>query len=97
MKAGSSIKPQKAQVKDKGLEAKCWDLGLESWYFEIFVQRTGATSKNELWDGLANFSQGAKALLLKKGGGYFDYVPSLQPTFYSQFNNCVGLIISSID
>jgi hypothetical protein len=29
MKAGSSIKPQKAQVKDKGLGAKCWDLGLE--------------------------------------------------------------------
>jgi hypothetical protein len=30
MKAGSSVRPQKAQVKDKGLEAECWDLGLKS-------------------------------------------------------------------
>jgi hypothetical protein len=27
MKAGSSMRPQKAQVKDKGLRAECWDLG----------------------------------------------------------------------
>ena len=25
MKAGSSMKPQKAQVKDKGLRAESWD------------------------------------------------------------------------
>ena len=25
MKAGSSMKPQKAQVKDKGLRLECWD------------------------------------------------------------------------
>jgi hypothetical protein len=30
MKAGSSMKPQKAQVKDKGLRAESWDLGLEA-------------------------------------------------------------------
>jgi hypothetical protein len=29
MKAGSSMRPQKAQVKDKGLEAECWDFRLE--------------------------------------------------------------------
>jgi hypothetical protein len=29
MKAESSMKPQKAQVKDKGLGAETWDLRLE--------------------------------------------------------------------
>jgi len=27
MNAGSSVKPRKAQVKDKGLVAECWDFG----------------------------------------------------------------------
>ena len=30
MNAGSSMKPRKAQVKDKGFGAECWDLGLRS-------------------------------------------------------------------
>ena len=34
MKAGSIMRPQKAQVKDKGLGAKCWDFRLESCYFK---------------------------------------------------------------
>ena len=29
MNAGSSMKPPKAQVKDKGLGAKSWDFGAE--------------------------------------------------------------------
>jgi hypothetical protein len=32
MKAGSSVRPQKAQVKDKGLGAESGDLELESLY-----------------------------------------------------------------
>jgi hypothetical protein len=66
------MKPQKAQVKDKGLGAECWDIGnCVNENFNNFVQVTWVTPKNELEGGLAGFSQGTKALLLKKGG-YFD-------------------------
>jgi hypothetical protein len=34
MKAGSSMRPQKAQVKDKGLGAKSGDLELEALIFQ---------------------------------------------------------------
>jgi hypothetical protein len=30
MKARSSMRPKKAQLKDKGLWAECWDFGLKS-------------------------------------------------------------------
>ena len=33
MNAGSSMKPRKAQVKDKGLRAKSWDIGLTTLRF----------------------------------------------------------------
>ena len=51
MNAGSSIKPRKTQVKDKGLEAECWDFRAsnENFVTEKWAQ-TGSNrrpSKNQ--------------------------------------------------
>jgi hypothetical protein len=37
MKAGSGMKPQKAQVKDKGSGAECWDLRLKAKEISTFL------------------------------------------------------------
>jgi len=36
MKAGSSMRPQQAQVKDKGLGPESWDLRLEAQEISVF-------------------------------------------------------------
>jgi hypothetical protein len=44
MKAGSRMRPQKAQVKDKGLGAECWDLRLKAQEISTFSLNSWATA-----------------------------------------------------
>ena len=44
MNAGSSVKPRKVQVKDKGLMAECWDFG--GWVAKFDVLKVNMFSWN---------------------------------------------------
>ncbi len=50
------MKPQKAQVKDKGLWAECWDLGLKAQEISTFSLNSWAiplkTSFGEDWQAI---------------------------------------------
>ena len=50
------MKPQKAQVKDKGLGAECWDLGLKAQEISTFSLNSWAiplkTSFGEDWQAI---------------------------------------------